>query len=410
MTELFLKKKGDPNLYSECDSKLTPLHIACLYGRKNIVELLLKNNPDGLDLKCNEGLTPILYAMQENHFEVIDVIRNFIFEQKIEKKKRELALGSQNTKEVPKTPRNDYNNEGTPIKNALTNALQKIEQDKFTPNRINYNFDVTSPYYINITHRRHRTSRKLDLSESKALEEEKTEDICNEKKNLFELTEENVKAFSKLMNNPIVVERIAIHKRKSYIAAWREKIHQIQKDDKFDYSYINYLNTCNDVTLVNRPDESVKESIVEISSSSDNSFHSANSDLQRNDNIVKNKAYYAPQQSIEYIENFEEDYVHSDVENGIMLYEKKLISKSREMLNRMNECAITDSSLSSANVTLPPLDYDTDTLRMELKKFGQDTGPITKTTKKLYLKKLVKFQRNPARLGAVRENNSCIGM
>lgn len=46
----------------------------------------------------------------------------------------------------------------------------------------------------------------------------------------------------------------------------------------------------------------------------------------------------------------------------------------------------------STNVTLP-LDYETDTLRAELTIFGDPPGPITKTTKRLYLKRLMKYKR-----------------
>ncbi|XP_070506582.1 ankyrin repeat and LEM domain-containing protein 1-like [Chironomus tepperi] len=401
VTELFLKKKADPNLFSEClESRLTPLHIACIYGRTNIVKLLLNHNGD-VSLKCNEGITPIQYAIQENHYEVINIIKNHIFEEKIERKKKEILAARSQKLEVPKTPaKNELFNDGTPVKNAVTNAIQNIEHGKFTPNRINYNFDATSPYFINITHRRHKKSKSYNESQ------EPTEnEVQNEKKNLFELTEENVKAFSKLMQNPIVIQRIAIHKRKSYIAAWRDQIQQIQKDNRIDKSYINYLNTCNDVTLLNRSNDSAFDETTryEVASSSD-SFLTANSDLNRHNNAMID---LVPQKSSEYIENYEEDYIHSDAENGIVLYEKKIISKSRENLNRLNDCAISDSSLSTI-VTIPPLDYDTDTLRMELKSFGDNPGPITKSTKKLYLKKLVKFKKYPNRLGIVPEVNSRI--
>jgi len=378
------------------------MHIACLYGRNNIVKMLLNHNGD-VSLKCNEGFTSIQYAIQENHYEVINIIKNHIFEEKIERKKKEiLAIRSQKL-EVPKTPvKNELFNDGTPIKNAVTNAIQNIEHGKFTPNRINYNFDATSPYFINITHRRHKTSRSYNESLEQA---EENEEMHNEQKNLFELTEENVKAFSKLMHNPIVVERIAIHKRKSYIAAWRDKIQQIQKDDKVDYSYINYLNTCNDVTLLNKTNDSFSDETFkeEVASSSD-SFLTANSDLNRHNNAMID---LVPQKSSDYIENYEEDYIHSDAENGIVLFEKKIISKSRENLNRINECAISDSSLSTI-VTIPPLDYDTDALRKELRNFGDNPGPITKSTKKLYLKKLVKFKKYPNRLGIAHEDDSRI--
>lgn len=40
------------------------------------------------------------------------------------------------------------------------------------------------------------------------------------------------------------------------------------------------------------------------------------------------------------------------------------------------------------------MDYDTDVLREELTLFGAAPGPIGKTTKKLYVKRLMNFQRN----------------
>jgi ankyrin repeat protein len=115
VTELFLKKKADPNLFSECDSRLTPLHIACLYGRNNIVKMLLNHNG------------------QENHYEVINIIKKHIFEEKIERKKKELLAIRSQKLEMPKTPvKNELFNDGTPVKNAVTNAIQNIEHGKFT--------------------------------------------------------------------------------------------------------------------------------------------------------------------------------------------------------------------------------------------------------------------------------------
>lgn len=42
-----------------------------------------------------------------------------------------------------------------------------------------------------------------------------------------------------------------------------------------------------------------------------------------------------------------------------------------------------------------PLDYDTDALRVELTQFGEVPGPITKSTKRLYMKRLIKYKRKP---------------
>lgn len=52
----------------------------------------------------------------------------------------------------------------------------------------------------------------------------------------------------------------------------------------------------------------------------------------------------------------------------------------------------TTVTSQSTNITVP-LDYETDTLRAELTAFGEPPGPITKTTKKLYIKRLIKYKR-----------------
>jgi ankyrin repeat and LEM domain-containing protein 1 len=375
VTEIFLKKKADPNLLSESDG-LRPLHIACIWGREKIVKMLLDSGGD-LDLRCSDNQTPINYAIHENHFNVIETIQKFVFEKKIEKKRRDLILKSKNLEELK-----NEETFSTPIKNNhLKNAIQSLDEKKFTPNRINYNFDVTSPYYIGITHRRHKTSRE----NSRVVDEDEPE--TSNKKNLFELTQRNLKEFSEQMSQVIVIDRLAIHKRRSYIKDWREKIQHIRNstDCKLDIDYINYLNSCNDVTLMKKSPDS---SIVEEVASSNDSFTTAKSDLQRFENAIRPLA--------DYTEVIQENYVHSDAESGVVLFERRIVSKNRENLQEIEEIEDGRSQSSvSTKVTIPPLDYDTDALRNELKSFGENPGPITKNTKKLYLKQLVKIRKRP---------------
>lgn len=390
VTSIFLKKRGNPNLYSESD-RLTPLHIACIWGRPTIVQLLLEHGGN-LDLKCNEDQTAIQYAIHENQYGVIEVIQKFIFEQKIEKKK-DLILKSRDPtiQESIYSPRKLLDeSSNNPIKtNHLKNAIQSIDERKFTPNRINYNFDVTSPYYVNITHRRHKTSRELENSDCQL------KDTMRNQKNLFELTENNLKQFSQQMNKVIVIDRIA----RTYINNWREKIQQVRRTNfKLDLSYVNYLNTCNNVTLMNGTsskytnDDSLKE---DLNSSSD-SFVTAVSDGQRIENAIE-----PVQESAIFIEHVEEDNIHSDTESGVIFYVKKITSKNRVNLDELldetvDEDARSRSTTFSTAVTLPSLDYDTDALRREIVHItGEHPGPITKNTKKLYMKQLVKFKKRP---------------
>jgi hypothetical protein len=54
---------------------------------------------------------------------------------------------------------------------------------------------------------------------------------------------------------------------------------------------------------------------------------------------------------------------------------------------------------TASDVSIPSsLDYDTDLLRRKLKENGYIPGPIIPTTKRLYLRKLLRIQRKPVRL------------
>lgn len=380
--------------------------------------MLLEHGGD-LDLKCSEGKTAIFYAVHEEHYLVIEAVKKYIFEQKMERRKNALIVSSKKGKSNNKVESSDILEAATQntitFKTHLRNALQDLEENKFTPNRINYNFDATSPYYINITHRRHKTSRDISINQDTSQPEgsEYAEYEPKVRRNLFELTEENLKEFSKQMSQVLIVDRLAIRKRHSYISDWRKKIQQIRKkDNHIDVKYINYLNTCNNMTLLDETVEFQSDAksdggdVTELKSSCE-SFITAKSDLQRCENAIKALPIPAPFSSnTEYIE---EDYIHSDNENGVVFYEKKIISKSRQDLRTIHDNDQDDAksqSSISTRITLPPLDYDTDTLRKELTGFGENPGPITKSTKFLYLKLLVKYKKDFDSMNLKRTNSS----
>lgn len=72
--------------------------------------------------------------------------------------------------------------------------------------------------------------------------------------------------------------------------------------------------------------------------------------------------------------------------------------------------SIVSSSICSKLSSLPATaDYDTDTLRKELTTHGYNPGPITFTTKKVYLRKLkqiIKHPPNPTQIQTTRKGIS----
>lgn len=95
----------------------------------------------------------------------------------------------------------------------------------------------------------------------------------------------------------------------------------------------------------------------------------------------------------------EEAYMHTDTENNIVFYEQKLLANPamRKSFKSSNaeESVVASDSCPETEYTIP-LDYDTDDLRKELTQFGEVPGPITKSTKRLYMKRLIKYKRKPA--------------
>ena len=95
--------------------------------------------------------TPVAYAIEECHFEVVQVMRDHIYGHKMQKKKKEQQL----------LPTNDNRNGQTVSKNLLQ-VVKDVQNEvaNVTPKKLYYNNDVTSPYYVNITHRRGRPQPK----------------------------------------------------------------------------------------------------------------------------------------------------------------------------------------------------------------------------------------------------------
>ncbi|XP_025837623.1 uncharacterized protein LOC108735333 isoform X1 [Agrilus planipennis] len=167
--------------------------------------------------------------------------------------------------------------------------------------------------------------------------------------------------------------------------------------------------SCNDISSnIN----SFEKNIFEITSDlSNNCSHPRCSDVQISNfsmeitNLDKNYITNVPCQVSESVilepeESFvsvSEVYKYTDKEDGIVLYEKRLKGNSiRGSSESEKSMAATHSSKLSS---LPAsIDYDSDRLRKELQCSGFNPGPITATTKRLYLRKLLRLKKEQSQL------------
>ncbi|XP_073835399.1 uncharacterized protein [Musca autumnalis] len=211
ITKRFLDMGADPNCKSE--DGMTPLHVASMYGKVEIVRLLLQHGAE-LEVYDDDRKTPVLYAIEECQFEVVQIMRDHIFLNKYAKKKHTNSILMSESKFEYSLSRKSLNKLSTPVRSTANNRdvqdisstppaapqcinknLLKVtaindsinntnpvdsggsnnglsDSGKYTPNRVNYNYDVTSPYYINITHRRHRPQPKFPSPEATQVEPE----------------------------------------------------------------------------------------------------------------------------------------------------------------------------------------------------------------------------------------------
>lgn len=433
-TSLMLQHGADPNLRSD-EEGMTPLHVAANMGRARLVEMLLKAGGN-MGLKDDDLKTPVEYAIEEGHFEVVKLLQNYIFERKFEKKREQM---------IQKEQHNGTSSSGggfikclggylrvtTPTKNLLT-TVQALEENKLTPNRVHYNFDATSPYYINITHRRKDRMKSLKEDINQSILAQQQEDHPEEapeqngddaeedvvvigRKNLFELTERNLASFTKKMTGK--------GRRSSYIECWRDKIAALRVRNKLSTNIEDIERILSGFSTVSITEEKQQDTIViEINETNPDldspvigqnaSFKTAGNKTPRfEDSLRTNEFALALRPSPESrqaksplpdslqnrIVQITEEYIHTDDEAGLVFYEKKFIAPVSSQASTSKHQRNPSLSSQSTALTLPPLDYDTDALRAELTNFGEPPGPITKHTKKLYLKKLVKYKRDPER-------------
>lgn len=442
---LFLAYDGDPNISTEVE-RYTPLHIACLNSHKEVARVLIDNGAN-IYAKDAENNMPIHYATIENCMKIVTLIRNEIYRDK-QRKRHALKIQTANAT-TSKVIRN-----GTPttllqavqLNNELmastgSPASSEITKNS-TPSRIIYNFDRTSPYYINITHRRKISATPASQDEIKSTTPLSSPDTefeirsTGETMDIFELTEENLAKYS---------TKVRESGQFDLIDKWRSKVNSsLQRR-----SFLNEINDLADLlgsppnpydlnaamtddsyvtapalidnaqpntpvktathsisptaTLVPEPKDDGQLSVISTTTYIVPKNQRINQEHLKPPEIVidqdddNREAIISPRKE-NVLLHWIEEYKHTDGEGDIQFKEVKILPALEDVSDRRarSTSPISDSFRLDT-------DYDTDVLREQLTQFGDAPGPITKNTKKLYLKRLVKYQRNPQQVKALHD-------
>ncbi|KAF7268345.1 hypothetical protein GWI33_018498 [Rhynchophorus ferrugineus] len=414
VTSLILQNGGNPNVRS--DEGLTPVHIAAAWGKTNILKLLLRNGGDPLSRDIN-GKTPRHYASAEGFTDCLDLldsyfpdtvlqthqeslqdtssdVNNLVFdkiivnngftvgEYVIDNQAVSATSGGEDGRlhSLPNTDATEYilnwfNQQQSIINSTPTDSLTKqfgsttsLESADSSPGESDG--DRTSKRYDShyITFRKvYRKTRKKSsikspnkTQKSVYFDATKTslEDTnCEEAEN-FSLAKE-YSTESGIITLPVSVEDIGLSSNIEHIPLKK-------KETSSDYQ------TCSQISI-----DAFEKNVFEITEDL-SQLH-----IQKGDNTVCTD-------DMSFV-SVSEVYKYEDKDEGIVLYEKRLLKSP-------SECArsVKSSTISSRRSTLPEsLDYDTDTLRRELTQRGFPAGPITVTTKKVYLKKLYQLKKSP---------------
>lgn len=368
-----------------------------------------------------------------------------MFEKKIQRK---IDTSTPLSTKLKRTPKKAIDKVVKTIECLELNKSPKTERF-LTPNRTNYNFKEASPFLVNINQRPRRkklfeensvvvkekvtdneTADTCECDQQKTkdadviIEISNSDDNCDDDqkdmtnrdngvvKNLFELTEENIEKH---------LATVIIKRRKhSLINAWRSKVNESRQrksilpiaEDEIE-AFLSEHTVDSGSKSVESSQPSI-ETIVAATkekhmqhnqSETEDSFitaHEMNGDtyvIDRNLTAQKDQIVDSPNKTAIILQT-QEVYEHFDPEDNIVFYENKLLANATKTIPKSgseNEVIILNTSSESGTCTdlAVPSDYDTDDLRKELRRFGDVPGPITKNTKRLYLKRLIRYKRRP---------------
>lgn len=369
---------------------------------------------------------------------MIPIFQNHAFEKSIQKK-----LDRKQTRlNIEQVPQNRHIIIDRVMKNSPEIAKSPKTDNFLTPNRTNYNFKEASPFLVNINQRPRR--KKLYADDTGATEEKSnakntnnatscnkngqqtaTEPIeiieisdsdenCDEQndtamvKNLFELTEENIEK-----HLAAVVKKT---RKDSLIDAWRGKVNEsrlrksifpIHEDEieaflsehsaESEPQSIETIIAAKQTPTQPNPSETEDESFITAPDVNGDTF------VIERDLPAKHDETIGHGNKTPIILQTQEVYEHFDPDDNIIFYENKLLANPVKPVPKSNSksdgIALNTSSESGTCTDLAvPSDYDTDDLRKELRQFGDTPGPITKHTKRLYLKRLIRYKRKPKQI------------
>lgn len=430
VTSLILQNGGNPNVRS--DEGLTPVHIAAAWGKVDILKLLLRNggDPEAKDLNRK---TPLHYAASENFTECLELLRAYVpetgsllaqndasdvnclvldkivvnnghvvgeYELEPVSTPISINLDDKNLHTLPETDATEYilnwfDQQQSVTSSTPTDSLERhfgsaTSLDQSDNSVAESEGDRSSKRYDQqyITFRKVYTKTRKKSSPNQSPQKPKDcvhldTTISNERPPNsyafqypnFELTQmEDYSKESGINTLPPTFRDTSVDSWNQHSEASKHFNISNNKNERSS----DYL-TCSQYSI-----DALEKNIFEITEDLSNLQVDAALPVEERPNSTNGS------QELSFV-SVSEVYKYIDQGEGVVLYEKRLLKTPSEYAK-----SVKSSNLSSLQSTLPEaLDYDTDTLRRELTQLGYSAGPITLTTKRVYLKKLYQLKKHP---------------
>lgn len=407
VTQLILKYGGNPNIQS--DDGLTPVHIAAAWGRKDILQILLNSGGDP-EMRDANYMTPIQYANKENSSDCVQILKYYTSTKNPSSKqncdKVDLNAAFLGDETCVSDSNDKYKHFSIHKEQKKTlNDLPKTNATEYVMNWVDKHIEVPAQVKIEPII---SFDSSLDESENETLN--KMLQLGNPvfRKNYRKtrrvqgLGKSKVKFEKEPLRNNVTLNQNILYNKNNQIQSL--SVNKISKDPiSSESGIIMASNVTSKAPII--PDiqtshcDTAKK--AEISSDymtasngvSGNIFELTEDltfDLLTLDETKHSTKIQEPVADLDISCVLSEICKYEDKDKGVVLYEQRLLKTPTECSGSI-ESGVSSSKLSSVPNSFV---YDTDTLRKELTVRGCQPGPITVTTKRVYLKKLYHLTKN----------------
>ncbi|CAH0723485.1 unnamed protein product, partial [Brenthis ino] len=398
-TELILKHGGDPNLSN--DEGITPVHIAAIWGKVDNLKLLIGcgGDPCRQDL---DGISAFDYAVREEQWDVYDYLHNVIdqSDDSIESEcaytldlerilvttdqmvaEYEVVNENQNNTSVRKSEMiKDWCDKNSLVINKLyptilgeTYLVDDDWKSNDKPKNSDNLNDTITTFKTCVSHK-----DSIDISGLCRLDQT----INNSGLPPPQQTDKNSK-------------RSSIYENFSLPGSPNSIIHRNYNTKSSLKKNKNLSNEMSKLTLNTKVDLDKALAVVQnrtnewLSSCSDETCDKGNTRRSSASSGVSSNFSGSV-----LLASVQEEYKYEDKEEDVVLIERRLRVSS--VILPLEESESPDETILSLASSLPPtMEYDAQSLRAELIELGCNPGPISDSTKHLYLKKLQNLKKQP---------------